>query len=51
MVVGTVFAINWLMPAGGVTVNDIITGEPAPTPGWGSRSQSSPASPPASPSA
>jgi K(+)-stimulated pyrophosphate-energized sodium pump len=29
MVVGTLFAIKWLMPAGGVTVNDIITGEPA----------------------
>jgi K(+)-stimulated pyrophosphate-energized sodium pump len=29
MVVGTLFAIRWLMPAGGVTVNDIITGEPA----------------------
>jgi len=28
MVVGTLFAIKWLMPAGGVTVNDIITGEP-----------------------
>ena len=29
MVVGTLFAIKWLMPADGVTVNDIITGEPA----------------------
>jgi K(+)-stimulated pyrophosphate-energized sodium pump len=29
MVVGTLFVIKWLMPAGGVTVNDIITGEPA----------------------
>jgi len=29
MVVGTLFAIKWFMPAGGVTVNDIITGEPA----------------------
>jgi len=29
MVVGTLFVIRWLMPAGGVTVNDIITGEPA----------------------
>jgi len=28
MVVGTLFAIKWLMPAGGVTVNDILTGEP-----------------------
>jgi len=28
MVVGTLFVIRWLMPAGGVTVNDIITGEP-----------------------
>jgi len=29
MVVGTLFAIRWLIPEGGVTVNDIITGEPA----------------------
>jgi K(+)-stimulated pyrophosphate-energized sodium pump len=29
MVVGTLFAIKWFMPAGSVTVNDIITGEPA----------------------
>jgi len=29
MVVGTLFVIRWLVPAGGVTVNDIITGEPA----------------------
>jgi K(+)-stimulated pyrophosphate-energized sodium pump len=29
MVVGTLFAIKWFMPAGGVTVSDIITGEPA----------------------
>ncbi|MDX2437221.1 MAG: V-type H(+)-translocating pyrophosphatase, partial [Acidobacteriota bacterium] len=29
MVVGTLFAIKWLVPAGGVTVDDIITGEPA----------------------
>ena len=29
MVVGTLIAIKWLVPAGGVTVNDIITGEPA----------------------
>jgi K(+)-stimulated pyrophosphate-energized sodium pump len=29
MVVGTLVAIKWFMPAGGVTVNDIITGEPA----------------------
>jgi len=29
MVVGTLFAIKWLMPAGGVTVPDIISGEPA----------------------
>ncbi|MEE4271378.1 MAG: V-type H(+)-translocating pyrophosphatase [Thermoanaerobaculales bacterium] len=29
MVVGTLLAIKWFMPTGGVTVNDIITGEPA----------------------
>jgi K(+)-stimulated pyrophosphate-energized sodium pump len=35
MVVGTVAAIKMLVPAGGVTVNDIITGNPSTYEWWG----------------
>ncbi len=35
MVIGTLVAIKMLMPAGGVTVTDMITGEPATYHWWG----------------
>jgi K(+)-stimulated pyrophosphate-energized sodium pump len=35
MVVGTIAAIKMLVPAGGVTVNDIITGQPGTYEWWG----------------
>jgi K(+)-stimulated pyrophosphate-energized sodium pump len=35
MVVGTIVAIKMLVPAGGVTVNDIITGQPDTYEWWG----------------
>ena len=35
MVIGTVIAIRQMVPAGGVTVTDIITGEPATYQWWG----------------
>ena len=35
MVVGTIFAIKQMVPAGGVTVTDIITGEAATYQWWG----------------
>jgi K(+)-stimulated pyrophosphate-energized sodium pump len=35
MVIGTIFAIKQMIPAAGVTVTDIITGEPATYQWWG----------------